>query len=946
VLIWAQCCIAADHFVSPSGGNVAPFISWDTAATNIQDAIDAASASETVWVTNGVYATGGKVMAGDLTNRVALDKALTVQSVNGPLFTIIQGAWDPATTNGPLAVRCAWLTNGAVLSGFTLEGGGTRALAAPYDSQQRGGGVYGTTNRAVLDHCVIRCNSASNLGGGAYQVSLSACVLTGNSVSGTPAQSTGGGAYLCNMTNCTVSGNFSIGSGGGAMGGFLRNCALIKNVALGGYGGGYAGIGMNGGTLVNCTVSWNTSGGYSGYPSPGGGVAAANVINSVVYANKTLDTISPGTSNYYLGTFSYSCAIPLPTGTGNIAIDPQLISDGIHLASGSPCIGAGLIGATGTDIDGQTFGNPPSIGCDEWFPAAIAAGTPLASSSGIPPVLNVSGVGAGQPPLSYSWLKDGSPVVEGGKYQGTYTPNLTVTGFGPADAGAYQLVVSNSFGVSTSAVDLVVVHCANSASSNPVPPYVDWSLGATDIQDAVDAANLGDFVLVTNGVYATGGRIMAGDLLNRVAINKPLVISSMNGPAVTTVLGAYDPVTTNGPLAVRCAWLGQGAVLRGMTLQHGATRNAGDWMNLQSGGGVFCSSTNEVLFACILSNNAAAWNGGGSYQGKVSGSVLCGNTATYGGGASYSWLFNSLVRSNSASNGGGLFDCRLVNCTVIGNVAPSSLGGGVYGSIGWNSIIFYNIAPGYQSYYNDWDLASRFSLISCWTTSSQIPGQNSTPGPQFVLDNVHLAATSPCRGTGNPLYVSGTDLDGEPWLNPPSIGCAEYYAGDYTGALFPGPITAYNIWSRSNVLRNVTSWVYTSLTGNADRVAWSFGDGATITNNFTLGVNHTWTNTGDFNVTFTAYNADNPAGISTNALIHVALPDAPLLSTANVNATNFVLSFPVQAGVTYVVQQATNLAPPIPWQTVSSFRAFFSTTVWVTNNISANTSAFFRVSVQ
>jgi hypothetical protein len=340
------------HYVDLNSTNATPpYSDWATAATSIQDAVDAAVAGDEIVVTNGTYASGGGPPGpvGFGYNRVWVSKPLTVRSMSGPAFTTIYGG---------VGLRCVCLSDGASLSGFTLA----RATVV----NGSGAGVACASGDAVVSNCVIAWNQAWSasigptvfpFGGGAYGVTLLNCTLAHNTASFRTnytyvsyyGEAYGGGAYACTLNNCTLTDNSVTAS------------ASRDSEHLLERGGGAAQC-----TLNNCALTWNSAAGYSNYryttsEADGGGAYESTLNNCILFNNSHQgiceDCNSPGSLN-----------------GGNWIGDPLFVDTNgwadLRLQSNSPCINAGdnAFAPAGPDLDGnpRIVGGTVDIGAYEY----------------------------------------------------------------------------------------------------------------------------------------------------------------------------------------------------------------------------------------------------------------------------------------------------------------------------------------------------------------------------------------------------------------------------------------------------------------------------------------------------------------------------------------------------------------------------------------------------
>jgi hypothetical protein len=416
--------------------------------------------------------------------------------------------------------------------------------------------------------------------------------------------------------------------------------------------------------LNNCTLSGNSQ-----------GAVDCLLTNCIVYFNSWMNYDSSS-------ALDHCCTTPLPAnGVGNISSDPQLAS-AFYLSALSPCIGKGKFAAvSGTDIDGEPWANPPAIGCDEYHAGAVTGPLTVDFTASLTNVIvgysvDLTASIEGRTDLSIWEFGDGALEIN--------QPYTTHSWSAVGDYPVSLWVFNDSYPAGIRAAVTVHVgtglHYVAANSANPVAPYTSWTTAATNIQDAINAAEPGAQVVVTNGTYAP------------ITANGYLSVRSVNG-APFTIIDAGQSGS--------CALLGDATTLSGFTLTNGFAL---------FGGGVLGSSSMAVVSNCVITGNQAYGplgqaHGGGAAYCTLNNCALIGNgahatnyffpwlvTNVSGGGAYMCAMHNCNLLGNSAGlNGGGASDCALNNCTLSSN-SVANYGGGAYHCTLSNCILSGNSA--------------------------------------------------------------------------------------------------------------------------------------------------------------------------------------------------------------------------------------------------------------
>ncbi|HZZ57411.1 MAG TPA: protease pro-enzyme activation domain-containing protein [Opitutaceae bacterium] len=291
----------------------------------------------------------------------------------------------------------------------------------------------------------------------------------------------------------------------------------------------------NGSTAIVGGTSWSapTWAGFCALINQGrlaAGQAAVGLFNAKLYPlllSTSFQDVTSGSNGAYAAGVGYDEC----TGMGSPNVATLLTALGGEAGTsggsgGSSSSGGTSSGSGGTGSSGSTS---PAVS-----PPVITS-NPDSQTVAYGATANFSVTAAGSSPLAYQWYFNGSAIA------GATASTVEVAGAGPANAGSYQVVVTNPAGSATSA--------AASLNISLAPAFTDAPSSQTVADGATATFNAGAAGVNLSYQWQFEGAAIAG--ANGPALTLPSVATTQAGTYALVVSNAYGSVTDTFSLAVQ-----------------------------------------------------------------------------------------------------------------------------------------------------------------------------------------------------------------------------------------------------------------------------------------------------------------------------------------------------------------------------------------------------------
>lgn len=611
----------------------------ESAFETIQEAVDAASAGDTILVQPGRYAKGGgdtvrsdtKASCGNSRVFVEGKANLTIRSLGCKTNTFIVG--QAASTSNKLgddAYRCVAVQNseGTVVEGFTLCDGSTKDSST--ETLGSGGGLFCLDAKVkvyLVDCDIVNCVAYNY--SASYYGTLVRCHVHNNI-------STRGGVYFCRYSRlfCSIVSD----NAGTPSGNVLSHCKVVNSTIV---GNSVSGTGVDGNATSGCFI-----------------------YNSIVESSGAFKPAVPQ-SNNLLATNDYKSV-------GYYLIAPAL-------GDYRPRLGGGATGA-GDPQYRTLFSDVPrdylkfdflkqEIPADSTFAGAVHSGVAavgkgvLLMSEGSPVVDRITYDdrawdcgGNGSYFFSVGEVKlhkvqvTKKPSAESYLYSvtsgnGTRYPDRSDAIYLMPEPSETFAVITNRLTYTKTVVWADATAAAEGANGTAAHPY-------PTLQAAIDSSTSQKIVFARPGVYAEGSRECSWGCSSRVCFegcNARLV--STDGPDKTFIVGDDS---------LCCVICRAHAQVLGFTLTGGHEATKGN------GGGAYQSAGLDLhLTECVITNNHGIRVAAG-YGARLFRCLIGNNTNIGSYVCEKSYLSSCIVRDNVCANGVQFdADCRLVTSTVI-----------------------------------------------------------------------------------------------------------------------------------------------------------------------------------------------------------------------------------------------------------------------------------------